>query len=274
MTKEKAATTKVGSRQISFVRMATTTSTNDTGLLPLLKAGFEADYPEYFLTWVSVGSGAALDLGRAGVVDVCFTHSPAQEVIFYNQGFATSHPHIMFNQFIGVGPRGVTPAPPDSLTALFYDIYHNELPFVSRGDLSGTHVRELEIWASLGIADPTDNPNYQEAHAGMLATIELAAVLGAYTLSDDATWLRAKTDNPFVNFRLHQVTTVVQPASMNQYSVLPINPLAPFPVPPVEPINEDGAEDFTAWLLGTNAENIINGFQIAGQQVFTYNAHA
>ena len=259
---------------LSFVRMATTTSTNDSGLLPYLRTGFSLAYPQYYLTWVSVGSGRALELGREGAVDVCFTHAPELENVFIADDFAENPAYVMYNEFIGLGPSASSVVPPGSLTALFAHIHANHLPFLSRGDISGTHLRELEIWADLHIV-PTTNPNYRVSGTGMSATIHEAALYNMYTLSDNATWFKDKTDDAFVNYRLHQVTTPQVPPegfAMNQYTILPINPDADFIMPPIEPFNSAGAQAFRNWLLTGAAQTIINGYLIGGQQVFIWNA--
>ncbi len=149
--------------------MATTTSTDNTGLLDYLAPLFLAD-TGWELQWTSVGTGEALQLGMDGEVDVVLVHAKAKEEQFVADGFGVERFQVMYNDFVIIGPKDGPIAYTQDIESVFKQIVDESLVFVSRGDDSGTHTKELSVWKALGI-DPESNPNYISAGAGMSDTI-------------------------------------------------------------------------------------------------------
>lgn len=166
--------------------LATTTSLDATGLLPVLADAFEKE-TGIALRWVAVGTGAALKLARNGDVDVVIVHAPELEEAFVRDGYGVDRREIARNHFLIVGPRddpaGVRGSP--SAAEAFGRIKRGGSPFVSRGDASGTHARELELWALAGGAPTAAS---METGQGMAETLRIAAERKGYTLTDSATF--------------------------------------------------------------------------------------
>src|SRR5581483_2514887 len=169
--------------------LATTTSTQDSGLLDVLIPRFQQQ-SGYTVKTVAVGTGAALALGARGEADVVLVHAPASEVQWMQQGYGTERLLVMHNDFLLVGPSS-DPAKikgnADALAAM-RQIADAKAPFVSRGDNSGTQQLELSLWQKDGI-DPKGQPWYIESGSGMGQTLTIADQKQAYTLADRATWL-------------------------------------------------------------------------------------
>jgi len=247
----------------SFVRIAVSNDIGYAGLMQELAAAFEATYPQYIIASMSMRPALALTLGKDGVVDLCFTNSLPLEEALIDDGFGLSRTEIMYNRFIAVGPKNVTYTPPDTLVNLFQYIYNNNLPF-----LSGTYAREAEIWAAAGIA----NHGYGSSGYETATVLQFSALYKSYCLVDDAMWLKS-SDDLFIDSYLKQVTQDEDyPLGINQHSVIMINPEAEFLMPVTTPINDAGAQAFVDWLLTEDAQEIIDGFEINEQQVYTHNA--
>ena len=224
--------------------LATTTSTEDSGLLSYLLPYFE-DETGWGVQVVSVGTGAALQIGRDGDADVLLVHARALEDEFVAEGYAQARYDIMYNDFIVVGPEDGIIEHSDDIGATFVAILENELQFISRGDESGTHVRELEIWKALDL-DPWENSNYKEIGDGMGATLGMAIELDAYTLSDRATWL----NRPY-----HGNLVIVCEGSSNL--------LNPYGIMMVSTTDEpEGARIFVDWMLGERGQVLIGQFGV------------
>ena len=244
--------------------LATTTSTQDSGLLDVLVPMFE-QRSGYQVKTVSVGTGAALALGARGEADVVLVHAPASEKQWMAQGNGTKRVLVMHNDFILVGPsddpahvRG-TPSALDALK----QIAASGQPFVSRGDNSGTQQLELSLWQKDGI-DPKGQPWYVESGSGMGQTLTIADQRRAYTISDRATWLAfsGKIDLPIAVER--------DPLLLNVYHVMPVN-AAKFPG---VPINTAAAEAFAQFLVAPDTQQTIADFGKAkfGQSLFVPDA--
>ena len=245
------------------ITLAVTTSFNNSGLsdvlLPRIKADTGID-----VRLLIVGTGQALRLGDAGDVDAVLVHSRADEVRFVASGAATHRREIMYNDFVLVGPK-TDPAHISETTSAVTALRALEAvehPFISRGDESGTHKTEQRLWQSAG-ADPNSfGPWYISVGAGMGASLNTAAALDAYVLSDRASWLN------FSNKRTLKLLFSGDPALFNQYAFLPINPLR-------HPhLNHDAVFRLETWLVSTTARDLINGYQINGETLFTFNALA
>ena len=199
--------------------LATTTSTQDSGLLDELLPRFERESGVH-VKLIAVGSGAALRLGSNGDADALLVHSPADEQAFVAAGHGIERTRVMYNDFVIVGPpadpaaiRG-TRAAADALHA----IARARAAFISRGDDSGTHAKELALWKLAGIAAPEGAPWYAESGQGMGATLTMAAQTAAYTITDRATWL-AHAERAALPLAVEGDATL-----LNVYHVIVVNP--------------------------------------------------
>ena len=242
--------------------LSTTTSTQDSGLLTFLlpvftrETGWEVDT-------IAVGSGAALKMGRDGDADVILAHSRADEDLLVADGFGIKRFDVMFNDFLVVGPD-LTAIPHNAdVNQTFQNIASRNLPFVSRGDNSGTHVMENNLWKAIGV-DPQSLSGYVSAGQGMGAVLQMANEMKAYTLTDRATWLTLSKDN---RINLPAVCEK-DPGLLNYYGVIAVNP-AKHPV-----INAVGGQAFVDWILKDSTQKIIGQYGVAefGAALFTPNA--
>lgn len=246
----------------SYILMATTTSTRDTGLLPYLLPQFARD-TGIEVRYVAVGTGQALDAGRRGDVDVVMVHAPILEASFMAEGNGLCRNAIMYNRFILVGPTSDPAAVRDaaSATDAFARIYAALARFESRGDNSGTHAKERELWASVGLNESTFGAWYERTEQGMGATLTIADERGAYALSDDGTWYAREPNLPHLALLYGQPDSILR----NQYSVIPVHP-ASHPT-----VRSAGAVEFARWLAGPRGQTLIAGFSVAGHTLFTPN---
>ena len=246
------------------VILATTTSTQDSGLLDVLIPLFQKS-SGYSVKTISVGTGAALALGARGEADVVLVHAPASEVQWMQQGNGTERLLVMHNDFVLVGPTA-DPARTKGLSSALEAmraIAAAEVPFVSRGDNSGTQQLELSLWQKSGI-DPKGRPWYVESGTGMGQTLTIADQRSAYTISDRATWLAYASKI--------QLSILVErdPILLNVYHVMPVNP-AKFPT---VPINAAGGKAFADFLISADTQGVIGAFGLDtyGQALFVPDA--
>jgi tungstate transport system substrate-binding protein len=242
--------------------VASTTSTQDSGLfghiLPLFKAksGIEVKV-------VAQGTGQALDTGRRCDADVVFVHAKAQEEKFVAEGFGVKRFQVMYNDFVVVGPKsdpaGIKGG--KDVLAAFRSIYDKAVPFVSRGDRSGTHSAELGLWKAANL-DPSDlKPSwYHEVGQGMGPTLNIATEMQAYTLPDRGTWIAFKNKDGF------EILVEGDNRLFNQYGVILVNP-AKCPT-----VKKDWGQAFIDWLVSADGQNAIRAYKIDGQQLFFPNA--
>ena len=237
------------------LRLVTTTTTDNSGLIAYLVPAFEAEHG-YDVKVIAVGTGRALELLARGDVDIALTHSRQLELEFVAAGRAVEHHPVMFNDFVIVGPptdpAGIAKA--RDIESVFRALARGLAPFLSRGDRSGTHVRERELWAAIDV-EPAGGW-YRETGQGMGRTLQMAGELDAYTLSDRGTWLAFHARLPLA--LLFQGSDKL----FNQYSVLSANPaLHPH-------MNAAGAQALNAWLRSPRAKQLIRDFRIDGQSLF------
>jgi tungstate transport system substrate-binding protein len=237
------------------IKMATTTSTDNSGLLQYLLPKFEADCG-CKIHYTAVGTGAALKLGQNGDVDVVLVHARPAEDAFVAAGYGVNRRDVMYNDFVIVGPAS-DPAGVkgmhDPLAAL-KKIHESGALFVSRGDDSGTNKKELAYWKALGI-DPK-GPHYLAVGQGMGATLTLTGEKQGYTLSDRATYttFAAKTS-------LH-IMVEGDKKLLNPYGVIAVNPKR-YPN-----INYDGAMKFIEWMTSPKGQKLIGEYRFKGAQLF------
>jgi len=224
--------------------LSTTTSTYDARLLDFLLPFF---YEEtgWNVNVIAVGTGAAIQLARDGEADVLLSHARALEDQFVADGYAERRYDIMYNDFIVLGPENGVISHNAPVYEAFTAILENDLQFISRGDNSGTHVRELDIWEAMGL-DPEGNANYIESGSGMGATITMAIEMNAYTLSDRATWLNRED---------HGDLTIVSEGSpnlLNPYSIMVVSSTQQY----------EGARLFVDWMIGPRGQYLIGIFGV------------
>ena len=243
--------------------MATTTSTEDTGLLDYLQPLFK-EATGIDLQWTAVGTGEALKLGEDGQVDIVLVHAKASEEEFIANGFGVERFPVMYNDFVIVGPAEPI-AKTDDVAAVFGTIQEQQLTFVSRGDDSGTDKKEKKIWAGLEL-DPTANPNYLESGQGMGATLTMANEKNAYCLTDRGTWLKQSIDSE--NNYVIDIVCEGGKELLNQYGVIAVNP-EKYPE-----LNNEAANKFIEWITSEEIQKLIGEFGVDkyGQALFTPNA--
>lgn len=236
------------------LRLATTTSTRDSGLLDELIPKFQAKY-DCQVTVIAVGTGAALRLGQRGEVDVLIVHAPAAEHAFMRDGHGVTHQPFMENYFVLLGPANDPAKIQDKTPTTALRTIANRYWFASRGDDSGTHKKELSLWKTIGAKPPT--LKYLETGQGMGNTLLIAEEKQAYVLTDRATYLR-------FNERITLVPlTLPNPSLKNRYSVITVSPTKN------DMINQRQATQFAEFLVTTTAQNTISEYKIQNQTLFT-----
>lgn len=234
------------SRSTTTFVVASTTSVQDSGLLDDLVPSFERDHPDLRAKVVAVGSGEAIDLGRGGDADVLLVHSPRQEQEFMDEGAGEFRKLVMRNDFVIFGPSS-DPAEvataPDAATA-FKRIATVGSQFLSRGDESGTHQRELDLWERAVVDHSGDW--YAESGQGMAETLAIAGQQSSYGLSDSASFRVMADRIPLL------VLFQGDPLLANSYSVIPVK----------EARNKQAALAFADWLTGPRGQKVIGNFGV------------
>ncbi len=244
--------------QDKFITVASTTSTEQSGLfghiLPLFKAktGIEVRV-------IAQGTGQALDTGRRGDADVVFVHDRAAEEKFVAEGFGVERREVMYNDFVLVGPKSdpAKIAGTKDIAAALKKIAEAKAPFASRGDKSGTHAAELRLWKIAGV-DPDSGKGtwYRETGSGMGPTLNTAAAMDAYALTDRGTWIS------FKNRRNLAIVVEGDHRLFNQYGVMLVNP-AKHPH-----VKKDLGMAFIEWVTSPEGQKAIADYKIEGEQLF------
>ena len=242
------------------LRLAVTTSFQNSGLADLLLPEIKAD-TGIDVQLIVVGTGQALRLGAAGDVDAVLVHARAAEEAFLEAGHGTHRREIMYNDFVLIGPKddpaGIAGA--ETAAEALVRIAAARAPFVSRGDDSGTHKKELALWQAAGVGEPQGGW-YRPVGAGMGATLNIASAMGAYVMADRASWLN------FGNKGDLKLLYSGDPALFNQYAFIPISPdRHPH-------VKSDLNMVLEGWLTGARAKALIDGYRINRQKLFTFNA--
>jgi tungstate transport system substrate-binding protein len=248
--------------QQKFITVASTTSTENSGLFKYILPMFEKE-SGIQVRVVALGTGQALDLARRGDADVLFVHNKSAEEKFVAEGFGVKRDDVMYNDFVLVGPKS-DPAKvgggKDILVAL-QTVARAKAPFASRGDKSGTHAAELRYWKAAGVDPKTGKGTwYRETGSGMGATLNTAAGMNAYVLTDRGTWLSFKNRG--------DLTVLVEgdPRLFNQYGIMLVNP-AKHPH-----VKKDLGQAFIDWVLSPAGQKAIASYKIGGEQLFFPNA--
>jgi tungstate transport system substrate-binding protein len=248
--------------QDKSIVLASTTSTQDSGLfghiLPLFKAktGIEVRV-------VSQGTGQALDTGRRGDADVVFVHAKSQEEKFVADGFGVKRSPVMYNDFVLIGPKG-DPAKVNGtkdIAAALVKIKNAGAAFISRGDKSGTHSAELNLWKVAGVDIAADKgPWYRDIGQGMGAALNAASASNAYVLADRGTWLSFKNRGELL------ISVEGDKRLFNQYGVMLVNPAKHAHV------KRELGQAFIEWLVSPEGQKAISDYKINGEQLFFPNA--
>jgi tungstate transport system substrate-binding protein len=246
------------SAQEKSIVVASTTSTQDSGLfghiLPLFKAKTGID-----VKVVAQGTGQALDTGRRGDADVVFVHAKPAEEKFLAEGFGVKRYPVMYNDFVLIGPAndpaGVKGT--QDIVAAFTALKNKRIPFISRGDNSGTHQAELQLWKDAGVDIAKEKrPWYREIGQGMGAALNTASASDAYVFSDRGTWLSFKNRGYLV------IVVEGDKRLFNQYGVMLVNPQK-HPT-----VKKELGQQFIDWLVSSEGQKAIADYKINGQQLF------
>jgi tungstate transport system substrate-binding protein len=238
----------------NVLKIATTTSIENSGLLVKLIDPFEKKYKTKILT-IPVGTGRAIQLAKNGDVDLIIVHSPEDELKFVKDGFGIKRKEFMYNYFILVGFKNAKEE--KDIFSAFAFIKNNKKAFISRGDSSGTHKRELSIWKKINYEPKIEKDKwYLETGQGMAMTLLIAFEKKAYTLTDIATFL-------FLKNKIDLKIVVNQSEILyNSYSAIMVNPEKH------SHINYKDAKIFINWLTGKEGQGIIKNYKINNAQVF------
>lgn len=236
------------------LRLATTTSTADTGLLDAILPDFEQKFNAR-VDVVAVGTGQAIEIGTKGDADVILVHARARENKFVEEGHGINRLDVMYNDYILVGPTGDPAGVAGNELAkdALLKIAEAEASFASRGDDSGTHTKEKSLWSSAGLTPTTDSGWYLSVGQGMGETLNFANEKQSYTLTDRGTWLAMKDNLPELAVMVggETIDGNKDKALLNPYGVIPVNP-ATHPG-----VNFDLATHFAEWLTSAETQQMI-----------------
>ncbi len=246
------------------LKMATTTSTDNTGLLDYLKPHIKTG-TGINIQWVAVGTGKALELGKNCDVDILFVHAPSTEKKYVNEGHGINRKQVMFNDFIIIGPESdPVKISGKSVRDAFKAIITGKAAFASRGDNSGTNKKEIKLWKSARLKVPDRESWYLQTGQGMINTITVAAERNAYTLTDRGTYIKYEANhkgNPPLVILVEGDENL-----KNQYSVIAINP------DKCKDVKVDLANIFIRWVISPDAQRLIGDFKLMEKRLFTPNA--
>jgi tungstate transport system substrate-binding protein len=246
------------SAEDKFITVASTTSTQNSGLFSFILPKFEQK-TGIAVRVVAVGTGRAIRLAQSGDVDVLFVHHKPSEELFVTEGYGVKRYGVMYNDFVIVGAKGdlaKIKGLVDAAAALA-KIAEANAPFTSRADNSGTHKKEMSLWKDAGI-DPGKSSGawYRETGSGMGATLNAASAMGAYALADRGTWLSFKNRGDLV------VLSEGDERLLNPYGVIVVNP-EKFPH-----VKAGLAQTFVDWLVSQEGQDAIAAFRINGEVLF------
>jgi tungstate transport system substrate-binding protein len=241
-----------------FITVASTTSTQNSGLLDEILPIFEEE-SGIEVRVVAVGTGKAIQQAKDGDADVLFVHAKGREEKFVEEGYGVERFDVMYNDFVIVGPES-DPAGVGGMSdvvAALTKIAESESPFASRGDDSGTHTKERNLWKDAGIdVQAASGDWYRETGSGMGATLNTGTGMGAYILTDRATWIS------FENKGDYKVLVEGDDKLFNQYGIILVNP-EKYPH-----VKKDMGQAFIDWVLSDEGQQAIADYKLGGQQLF------
>ena len=248
--------------QQKYITVASTTSTEQSGLFKHLLPEFERK-TGIQVRVVALGTGQAIDMGKRGDADVVFVYAKALEEKFVAEGFGVKRFEVMYNDFVIVGPK-TDPAKvggTKDVVAALQKIKGAQAPFASRGDKSGTHFAEQQLWKAAGVDIDKDKGSwYRETGSGMGPTLNTASGMNAYALTDRGTWLSFKNRGDLV------ISVEGDKRLFNQYGVMLVNPAKHAHVKKAE------GQAFVDWVISPEGQKAIAAYKINGEQLFFPNA--
>jgi len=237
--------------------VASTTSTYDTGLLNLLNKNFYNKF-NIKVQVLSLGTGQAIRIAKDGNVEILLVHHKSSEIDFMNHGYGSERYEIMYNDYVLVGPKN-DDGQCKSVQKKLEKIYNNKYLFISRGDDSGTHRKEIEMWQLANIKINENKKSYLSVGQGMGSTLLIANEKKGYTLSDRSTWIA------FNNRDNLKIVCEDFPPLFNQYGIILVNPELN------KNLNYKDAKKYIDWFKTNEVKELINNFKAKGEQLFYYN---
>ena len=239
------------------ITIASTTSTHDTGLLEYINKEFEKKY-KIKVRALSLGTGQAIKVAMDGNVEILLVHHKKSELEFMNEGYGTLRYDLMYNDFVLIGPKNDKKTC-SSIENKMIEIKKSKLLFVSRGDESGTHKKEKELWELSNIIIPFKENWYLSVGQGMGSTLLIANQKKAYTLSDRSTWIAFNKKENL------QIVCENLPPLFNQYGIILVNKKLN------DNLNIKEAKKYIDWITSEEAKELINNYRVNGKQLFFFN---
>ena len=239
--------------------IASTTSTNDTGLLDYINNEFEKKF-NFKIHVLSLGTGQAITLAKKGDADILLVHDTLSELEFVKNGYGKKRYKLMYNDYLIVGPKNDDDIC-DSVEKKLLKIKNKKLIFISRGDKSGTNIKEIALWNNIKFDTETLTLWYRKNGQGMGATLIMANQMKAYTLVDRGTWIAF---NKKENIK---IICENKPPLINQYGIIAVNGNIN------SRINTIGAKKYINWLISDEGKRLINSYKINNKQLFHFNHH-
>ena len=239
------------------ITIASTTSTHDTGLLEYINKEFENKYNTKVRA-LSLGTGQAIKVAMDGNVEILLVHHKKSELEFMNNGYGTLRYDLMYNDFVLIGPKQDN-RNCSSIENKMIEIKDSKLLFISRGDESGTHKKEKELWELSNIKIPFKENWYLSVGQGMGSTLLIANQKKAYTLSDRSTWIAFNKKENL------QIVCENLPPLFNQYGIILVSNKIN------NNLNIETAKKYIEWITSKEAKKLINNYRVNGKQLFFYN---
>ena len=240
-----------------YITIASTTSTHDTGLLEYINKKFENKY-QTKVRALSLGTGQAIKVAMDGNVEILLVHHKKSELEFMNKGYGILRHDLMYNDFVLIGPKKDKETC-SSIENKMIEIKKSKLLFVSRGDESGTHKKEKELWELSNIRVPFEENWYLSVGQGMGSTLLIANQKNAYTLSDRSTWIAFNKKENL------QIVCENLPPLFNQYGIILVSNKIN------NNLNIEEAKKYIDWITSEEAKKLINNYRVNGKQLFFFN---
>ena len=236
--------------------LASTTSTNDTGLLKFINKKFTNKY-NIDVHVLSLGTGQALEVGRRGNADILLVHHAPSEIDFMKNGYGLARLRLMYNEYILIGPKRHQ-LQCDNLDSILLKIRDSKYHFISRDDGSGTHEKEKELWSNMNLNIENFSNWYKKIGQGMGPALLMANEIEGYTLTDKGTWLKFDKKN-----NLEEICINGKNPILNQYSIILVKSK--------NMLKKKNAEKYIEWITSNESKNLINSFKVKNEQLFFYN---
>jgi len=239
--------------------IASTTSAYDSGLIDYVNKEFEKKF-NINVHVLAMGTGQAIRIAKNGDIDVLLVHDTLSEIEFIKEGYGNKRYDLMYNDYVIIGPKKDNDKC-DSIEKTLLKIINNEFIFISRGDESGTHKKERDLWNMIGFKFDDSSSWYKKLGQGMGSTLIVANEMNAYTLSDRGTWI---SSNKKENLKI--ICENIPPL-LNQYGIIAVNQKIN------SRINSKDANKYVNWIISDEGKKLINSFRIKNEQLFFFNHH-